>query len=161
MKKNLVSHKHAILPINPKAAVDNLIADLTVGLRDEYALTQCGTVLKETPIEKIPHNTRSVMKSIQTKIIAEDLCICKADKGNTVVVMNRNEYNTKMMEFIESNKGVKVNFSITAFNKKVRKCIDNSTYLLDDREKYFVKIMNPLGYTVHRNFINITFPYDP
>ena len=63
------------------------------------------------------------MKSIQTKIIAEDLCICKADKGNTVIVMSRNEYNTKMMEVIKSNKGVKVNFSITSFNKKVRNLI--------------------------------------
>ena len=55
--------KHAVPPINPKAAVDNLIPDLTVGLRDEYALTQCGTVLKETPIEKIPHNRKCPVAS--------------------------------------------------------------------------------------------------
>jgi len=44
-------------------------------------------------------------------------------KGNTVVVMNRNEYNSKMLEFIEANRGRKIDFDFNKFCQDVRASI--------------------------------------
>uniref|UniRef100_A0A8D8YVM4 Reverse transcriptase domain-containing protein n=2 Tax=Cacopsylla melanoneura TaxID=428564 RepID=A0A8D8YVM4_9HEMI len=44
-----------------------------------------------------------VLKSIKTKIDNDQLVICKADKGNTVTVLPRDEYQDKIGEYISEN----------------------------------------------------------
>jgi len=47
----------------------------------------------------IPRKTTATIKSLKEKIRLNNFLVKKADKGNTVVVMNRTDYNAKMLQF--------------------------------------------------------------
>jgi hypothetical protein len=53
------------------------------------------------------------MKIMQQKIENNQLVIIKADKGNTPVIMYRDEYNKKTDEFIIANNFTKLSNDIT------------------------------------------------
>ena len=81
---------------------------------------------------------------MQKKFKSESLYVSKADKGNTVVIMKRNEYDGKVLDFLNTNGGKQIQFNITKFSKGARKYIDMTNLLLDQREKCFLKAMNPV-----------------
>ena len=45
----------------------------------------------------------SNLKKLKQKKINNDSVVLKADKGNTTVVMHKNDYTQKVYEFIEKN----------------------------------------------------------
>jgi len=94
--------KYALLPSNTGSATDVLIAGLTVALEREThpPYTQISAIIKSNPVDQIPTPLTSALKSIKRKIKDNNVCDSKADKGNSVVVMKRSDYNTKVREFI-------------------------------------------------------------
>jgi len=141
--------KFAVPPLKPDIALDNLVlADLTVGLekQDNAVSVQCAKILKDYPIDEIPMNTRRTLNSIRRKVKDNDLCISKADKGNSIVqvIMTRIDYDRKEYEFIDQNDGKKVNFNFVKFSNSVKKCIKESEFLIDDRYEQYLVIMNPI-----------------
>jgi hypothetical protein len=80
------------------------------------------------------------MKSIKQKIKTNHLTITKADKGNTTVTIQEDDYNKKI-EFIIGNKFIKLTHDIignkfiklthdiiNTLQKGVRNCLNNSKH---------------------------------
>ena len=77
-------------PSNAQIIMDNLIADIMVGVHQNKgeSLTECVAVIKEHPIDRIPEENASVIKPLKRKIKSNNLYLSKADEGNTVVVLD-------------------------------------------------------------------------
>jgi len=119
--------KYALPPSNTGSATDLLIADLTVALEREIHAphTQILTIIKSNPVDQIPAQLTSVLKSTTSKrkIKYNNLFVSKADKGNSVVVMKRSDYNTKVKVFIDTSGGKRITFNFDKFCRTVRKSI--------------------------------------
>lgn len=64
----------------------------------------------------------------------------KADKGNCIVVMNRLDYNEKVLNFLIDNNIEKSNIKLNSFINKTKKCLKQSFHLLDQST---IQKMNP------------------
>jgi hypothetical protein len=139
--------QYAVPPLNAKAARTNLMADLVVALEKETDVTiatKCAEIIRNDPIDEVPRTTSRTLRSIKEKIRTNDLIISKADKGNSVVIMSRTDYDNKMREFINANGGERVSFDFVKFNSSVRQCIKMSEFVIDDHQKRSLVIMNPV-----------------
>jgi len=90
----------ALAPLNHQHVVTNLITDLTLGLssKGEAALVKCAQVIKESSIALVPHPTHSAVKSLGQKIRQHSPVITKADKGISVVILGKNNYDSKVFD---------------------------------------------------------------
>lgn len=88
---------------NEEVADTHLVADLSTNVKVEIISDQCIKVIQSTRIEPIPRPTRRVLKSISQKIQSNDLVEAKADKGNTRVILHREEYDSKINDFLRDN----------------------------------------------------------
>ncbi|XP_072384720.1 uncharacterized protein [Diabrotica undecimpunctata] len=77
------------------------------------------------------NNFKHVIKSINQKITENNLTITKADKGNTVVVLNTSDYTKKVLKFIDDNKFITKAVNIKSFTNKVKTLINDSNEVLD------------------------------
>lgn len=85
-----------------------------------------------------------ILKKIKTKIDENSLIITKADKGNTLVIMNQTDYNKKVLDFINKNKIDKLTKDpTTSYTKEINKAISNSKHLLSDNDIRYLKPINP------------------
>jgi hypothetical protein len=89
-------------------------------------------------------NEIKVLRNIKSKIVDNNLYVTKADKGNTLVIMNLTDYNTKVTEFINKNNIQKLTKDpTTAYTKEINKAISNSKHLLSESEIRHLKPINP------------------
>jgi len=95
-------------------------------------LSQCAHIIKNHPLDQIPTEMDAVIRSLRRKVVSEKLVITKADKGNTVVVMDGGNYNAKVIEFIQSNGGLRINFDFSKHCREVRDSINKSGFRLSD-----------------------------
>lgn len=86
-----------------------------------------------------------LLRSIQQKIHDNDLVVSRADKGNCIVILNRNDYKQKVLDIVQSNE-----FSILRkdptpnFHKELKNVVKNSSYVFEtDQQKSIVVPMNP------------------
>lgn len=85
-----------------------------------------------------------VAKSIQQKSKLNNLIFTKADKGNTVIALTKDDYVLKTKNFIESS-----NFEIlkkdptNKFQKEIKSAVENSKSIINDRDKYKLTLSNP------------------
>ena len=119
-----------------------------VGLGNNVgAVTQCAKLIKSNFLNdwNFPSPPTSVIKSIQRKVNSNNLCMMKADKGHSLVIMTRNSYDTKMTEFLTNNNAIDVTskFNFNKFNALVRKHISDSQFIIEKRSKPFLKTFNP------------------
>uniref|UniRef100_A0A8D8WUJ8 Reverse transcriptase domain-containing protein n=1 Tax=Cacopsylla melanoneura TaxID=428564 RepID=A0A8D8WUJ8_9HEMI len=72
------------------------------------------------------------LKALKGKIVDNEVVICKADKGNTVTLLNRNEYVDKMKDYIVNNNLVvtKEKHILNKYVAKVKKCISECPQIL-------------------------------
>jgi len=50
-----------------------------------------------------PKPTRQALKSIKERIFAHKLTLAKADKGDTIVILNEDDYVLKVTNFLQKN----------------------------------------------------------
>ena len=124
---------------------------------------QCVKIVRKTSSAKVPHSVWSTVKSIKDKVEQHSLCLSKADKGNTVVVMERQHYIREMEKFLEDNNVGTINLTLTSFGEDIRKCIRESEYIIEPRAKPDLPTMNPAPpvFMVFLRFIKTAFPSDP
>lgn len=136
----------AVPPLNRKKTTDNLLADLTVGLsrKNESATIQCAEILTKFPVDSVPRDTRDTIKSLRQKVRDCDLIVTKADKGNCTVVMERADYDQKIMTFINDNDGKLIDFDFCKYSVDVRRCIKDSEVIIPSEEKQRLISINPL-----------------
>lgn len=87
-------------------------------------------------IEDKPKYTHSrdmmLLKSIRDKVTESNVVICKSDKGHTVTLLDRTEYDSKMDSYVKDNNLVqtKDSFILNKNVAKVKKCISECPLLL-------------------------------
>lgn len=67
-----------------------------------------------------------VLSKIKQRLNSENLIICKADKGNTVTILNKKDYQNKMYDFLETLDATKLTKDPTdKFNTAVNTALSN------------------------------------
>jgi len=114
-----------------------------VGLsNNEIASSQCAQIIKSYPIERASPKTSAVICSLRRKIRDNNLCVSKADKGNSIVIQDRSGNDNKVMTFINDNSGKKVTFNFQNYCASVRKQIKSCEFVIDRNHNYLIS-MNP------------------
>jgi len=91
---------------------------------------------------KLRHTQQKSLKSIKQKIKDEDLIITKADKGNTVVVMGKSEYQEKTLQFLNNNDVTEIKKDPTNIHQTaVKRTLKNTDLIFTEKEKQ--RIVNP------------------
>jgi hypothetical protein len=57
------------------------------------------------------------IRNIRNKLKQNNLIVTKADKGNTLVIIQQNDYHQKVDEFITQNQFVKIEHNYTKNNR--------------------------------------------
>jgi hypothetical protein len=124
--------KHSLQPFNVDNALTNVVADLTVKIGPGVNIQKrCVETIRNTQIQCIDNNTRTVVKKLRKKIIEEEVIITKADKGNAIVLMERASYEEKVMEVLRKMGAQRSDeFNFPAHVKEVRKSINGSKNLI-------------------------------
>jgi len=101
------------------------------------------------PPTPIAQQESKTIKSIQSKLHNNNATITRADKGNTLVIIPTEQYDSKMQDFIKANNLPSTPTDLTkTYQTSVRKTINSSKTLIpqDTRWKYIN--MNPSAPTI-------------
>ena len=115
----------------------------------DYLRTQASdhlTKLKSRHRTQTPthHSEFKTLRSIKTKLQENDATIASADKGNSLVILPTQQYNTKIQNFIDNN-----NFQTSTsdptknYQNQVRKTINRSTTLIPQEYRWRHINLNP------------------
>jgi hypothetical protein len=126
--------------------------DCEVALRRENVGTKqiCADIISSTlAIPKSSHRTKvnhsQVLRSIKEKLTNEDLIISKADKGNSVIILDKVSYISKCDNVLEDTSFVILPRDPTdRFQKSVKTALSSCSNLFSDSEKRKLLQMNPL-----------------
>ncbi|KAI5718459.1 hypothetical protein M8J77_021478 [Diaphorina citri] len=91
--------------------------------------TACSSInTKYEAIEKVNHlksckktTEINTVKSLQSKIKQHDVVVTSADKSHSIVLLNRNHYNSKVQDFITKEKATPIRDPTPSIDKEVRK----------------------------------------
>jgi hypothetical protein len=101
------------------------------------------------------------MKSIQTKLKENDTMITTADKGNSLVIIQTQQYNAKIQDFIDKNNFQSSTTNPTkSFQNQIRKTIYHSTTLIPRDSKWRYVNLNPSAPTI-KGLIKLHKPDQP
>lgn len=93
---------------------------------------------------RIVPNEKTVIESIKDKLIENKCLITKADKGQSLVVMNTADYIDKVNSFIANNDITQLNDDPTAkFHQSIKAILNRTNCLLTKSEIRQLKMMNP------------------
>lgn len=86
---------------------------------------------------------------LKEKIKADELIVTKADKGNTTVIMHKNDYINKTLEFIQVNNITQLNKDPTiAYQRQLKNALKDTHLVLNAQEKRRLILMNPSAPTL-------------
>jgi hypothetical protein len=96
------------------------------------------------------HQEWNILKNIKHKIEQNQLVITKADKGNTLVIIHKDEYHNKIQEFINNNNFNKLPSDITnKVQKNIRTNINNCNLIIGKNNSWIYVNMNPQAPEIH------------
>jgi hypothetical protein len=103
-------------------------------------------------MDSLPHkerflsnNNKKVLCALKQKIVEEDLIISKADKGNSVVILNKTDYFRKCYDVLDDSTFATISKDPTArFQKSVKSALASCSLLFKHSEKINLIQMNPL-----------------
>jgi hypothetical protein len=76
--------------------------------------------------------------------------ITKADKGNTLIIISKDEYHLKICDFITQNKFTKIRNNYTnAQQKHINTVINTCKIAIRQQDKWKYTIMNPKAPHIH------------
>jgi hypothetical protein len=111
-----------------------------------YLVAQDLDKLHRNSKAKPPHGTwahieRKTLNRIETKLIDNDAIITKADKRQTLIIIKKADYDSKVREFLINNKCQKIVKDPTSrFQRKVRKSIKTYSITIRPSEDGNVQI---------------------
>ncbi|XP_050299987.1 uncharacterized protein LOC126738616 isoform X1 [Anthonomus grandis grandis] len=158
-----------MLTVETETVLQNIEADNINQIR-----AQCSNILRTElkSIKNAPNKTEgdfnsTLIKSIKNKLQNSNLTLTKADKGNCVVILNKNDYDTKVTQFIQENNFRKQSARLPSFIKKVNDTLKFCTNLINPQLRYFLSANNtnvPKLYgllKVHKSDIPASMPIRP
>ncbi|XP_049857520.1 uncharacterized protein LOC126338559 [Schistocerca gregaria] len=85
-----------------------------------------------------------VLKQLKHKLNEHDALVVKSDKGNSTVILYKNDYITKTLNFFAENNITELNHDpTTKFQKKLKKMLNQCNFLLSDKQIKGCTLMNP------------------
>jgi hypothetical protein len=143
--------KYNLRPKMSQKVLENLAVDAEVAIvlsnNDMDTKVSVANALKNTcPLgTSQPDSDMLLLRSIQQKVNDNDLVVSKADKGNCIVIMGKEQYNQKVSDLIQGD-----NFSVLrkdptpGFQKDLRNVVKNSMFVFEtEHQKNTVIPMNP------------------
>ena len=141
------------LKYNPKKPATNndlesLAVDLNYGLKeddDTIKYIAANTIRKfQSSQPKFRNHETATLKRIHKKQKSDNLIFVKADKGNTLVIMNKPDYVNKVESFLKHKDFIPLNKDPTlSFNKTVKNFIKDSQLTTSVSELKSLTNMNP------------------
>jgi hypothetical protein len=128
---------------------ETAISQLPPSERDIYRLMTAERIHKlQQNSSALPnHNTHlesRTISSIRTKLRENKAMIAHADKGNSLVILPTQQYESKIQDFIKANNfQTKTRDPTKNFQSHIRKTINNSKTLIPPETKWKYVIMNP------------------
>lgn len=103
--------KHS--PVSPpnSNSLKNMCIHMDNTLSNDAARTETKHAVTQTIKQHLKHSTHSQLsssdvttaKQLKAKITQENLTVTKADKGNSIVILDKEDYNKKVQDFINTN----------------------------------------------------------
>jgi hypothetical protein len=83
-------------------------------------------------------------KYIKNKIEQNQLIVTKAVKGNNLVIIHKEDYNSKVEEFITNNNYTKLSYDITnKLQRSIKNRLNNCNNIINKNNKWKYSNMNP------------------
>ena len=108
-------------------------------------LVSCANIISKSNKNKysIKDSDKYIVNSLKQKINSNSLVVCKADKGNTITIINRSEYIEKT-ELLFRNDNFKIlNDPTNKFQKQIKSLIKNCPNIFSDTKSFMLTMMNP------------------
>ncbi len=145
--------KFNIAPSNNSTQTTRQLLDIENAIRrtDEQHQDDIRTLIaidirkNKTNINQNIHEAeRHTVKNINTKLLDNNALITKADKGNTLVIMKTDDYNSKINDYIENNNIIELHEDPTnKYHKTINKKINNCSELFNPIQKRRLKPIKP------------------
>jgi hypothetical protein len=132
---------------------ETAISKLPTADRDVYrklVAERIGTLQQNNP--RPNHNTHPesiTIKAIKTKLQENEAMIAKADKGNAIVILPTQQYDSKIQDFIRTNAFHTSSTNPTkTFQSKIRKTVNDSKILIPREARWKYINLNPSAPTI-------------
>jgi hypothetical protein len=80
-----------------------------------------------------------IVKQIHTKLSQNNLLITKADKGKTIVIINKDTYTQKIKDFLRENQFTQLHKDpIDKFQKQLQQAIPKCSKIIDKQQKKYL-----------------------
>lgn len=116
----------------------NLMASVECATNNSVILNACSVKIDKFVRSRVFNGTVNpevkILKCIKTKMEENNLVFTKSDKGQSLIIMDKDVYNSKVSEVLSKNKCEKVYDPTESYNKKVRVALDMVEYLYNDKE---------------------------
>lgn len=125
-------------------AVDAELA-VIINKKDNVVKNLVAHEIQNIPTSCVPNHDKEIFKSLQKTIKDNDLIVSKADKGNAVVILTRNDYLDKVNDVISGNEFLHLPSDPTCkFAKEIRQSVENSDFIFPTTSnKQKILVMNP------------------
>lgn len=142
--------KYNMQPALSKKPLESLAVDSEIaivrGKKDEGVKHQVALHIKQSlsSSNMLPNSGDvGIYRSLKNKVDRNDLVISKADKGNTVVILDRNSYDQKVTDIIQGSDFQQlVSDPTKVFSSELKHMTENVSYIEPNSLKYVVP-MNP------------------
>lgn len=124
---------------------ETTIQSLPVCIQNKTRIITHQKIIKHSnkPKQKNMNEEIKTLKDIVNKLEVYDATALKADKGNTVVIMNNKQYHEKILDFITQNNIKKLPKDPTQkFHNQIKNLINKSTFLTPN-QKIFCRTIKP------------------
>ena len=134
--------------INTKNVVETLVCEVELSLNhisdSNFTKEKVKKVLQDTPKPKQNHKEVSLIKSIQSKIKDNNLIMTRADKGNSIVILCKGEYQQKINTFLEKEDPLLLKKDPTLkIQNKLKTTLKDINGILSNQDKFKIINMNP------------------
>lgn len=148
--------KHNIAPRLNKKNIKNLIistkiacATAKINQNTQNAIAhKANDIIKkhinESKFSKSTYNEQATLAHINKKLTNHEALIVKADKSSTAVIMYKQDYNNKTLEFFKANNITEIKTDPTQkYQDTLKKLLKNCNFLLTTNEAQYCVVMNP------------------
>jgi hypothetical protein len=99
---------------------------------------------------KLASVEKKVIRDLKQKLEENNLMVTKADKGNTLIIMSKDEYHLKIQDFITQNTFTKIRQNYTSVQQKeVKTGINTCRLTIRQKDKWRYSAMNPKAPHIH------------
>ena len=139
--------KHAVPPSAWEPAMDRLVADLEsqVSLHGTF-VQQCAPLINSIAPTVLDSRTRAITRSIKEKLRVNESILTRADKGQSVVLLQKSAYTAKILEFLHgSGTQIAPLYDFDGYAQSVRTAINASQHILRlESHKKSAIVKNPI-----------------